>query len=76
MKEVAAPQDDRVAVHIPRGDTNGEKYFFVSVNDYQATLPRGKTSYVPAYVAKEIQRAVDAADRFADMQESMEAKDI
>ncbi len=76
VKEVAAPQEDRVAVHIPRGEANGEGYYFVSVNDYQATLPRGKTSYVPAYVAREIERAFAEGDRLAELQESMEAKNI
>ena len=65
--ELAIPQkkasDDRVSVFIPRGDPNGEPMFYVSVNDYSANLPRGKSSLVPAYIAAEIERHFAEEDK-------------
>lgn len=66
-QEVATPDEDgRVAVFVPRGNPD-DPGLWVSVNDYAAVLPRGKTSMVPKFVADEIERARKAEDAFWDL---------
>ena len=55
--------EDRVDVYIPRGNTNEEPNFFVSVNGVNYLLPKGKTSKVPAHVKDEIERAQRAQEK-------------
>lgn len=55
--------EDRVDVYIPRGNTNEEPNFFVSVNGVNYLLPKGKTSKVPAHIKDEIERAQRAQER-------------
>lgn len=76
-KEFAAPKkasEERVSVFIPRGDPNGEHNFYVSVNEYTAILPRGKSSLVPPAIAEEIRRAVAEEGKFFDEMESRSIK--
>ena len=76
--ELATPQkkasDDRVSVFIPRGDPNGDPMFYVSVNEYSANLPRGKSSLVPAYVAEEIERHFAEEDKLFEGMANREIK--
>ena len=61
--------EDRVKVFLPRGASNEDPNFFVSVNGVNYLLPRGKESAVPAAVAREINRsfrAMEALDRSRD----------
>lgn len=51
---------ERVPVFIPRG--GGDKIVGVNGKNYQ--LPEGKTSYVPRFVAMEIERAGYAVEKF------------
>ena len=55
--------DERVEVFIPKGYAEEEPNFFVAVNGVNYLLPRGKTSFVPAPVAAEIQRSRKAQER-------------
>lgn len=55
--------EDRVDVYIPRGNTNEEPNFFVSVNGVNYLLPKGKTSKVPAHIKDEVERAQRAQER-------------
>ena len=62
-------EDNRVTVFIPRGLSNEDPNLFVSVNGINYLLPKGKESSVPAFVAREIERAARAkegADRRID----------
>lgn len=75
-KEFAAPKresEERVSVFIPRGNPNGDPNYYVSVNEYSAVLPRGKTSLVPKAIAEEIRRAQAEEDKFYA---EMEARSI
>lgn len=54
----------RVSIHIPRAEGNDEKNLLVSVNGVNYLLPKGQTSEVPEFVAKEIQRSWKAQDRY------------
>ena len=52
--------EKRVDVFIPRGGSNEDPNFFVSVNGKNYLLPRGKTSSVPPEVKAEIDRSIRA----------------
>lgn len=54
----------RVSIHIPRAEGNDEKNLLVSVNGVNYLLPKGQTSEVPDFVAKEIQRSWKAQNRY------------
>ena len=49
--------DNRVEVFLPKGYSNEDPNFFVSINGTAYVLPRGKRVMVPDFVAAEIQRA-------------------
>lgn len=75
-KEFAAPKkasEERVSVFIPRGNPNGDPNLYVSVNEYTAVLPKGKTSLVPPAIAEEIRRSQAEESKFF---EEMEARNI
>lgn len=55
-------KEERVEIFIPKGYANEEPNFFVAVNGVNYLLPKGKKSMVPAYVAREIQRAYRAQE--------------
>lgn len=57
-------EQERVEIFIPRAPSGDDTNFFVSVNEYTAVLPRGQKSSVPAFIADEINRALQAEDRF------------
>lgn len=66
-KEFAAPKkesEERISVFIPRGDPNGDPNLYVSVNEYTAILPRGKSSLVPLAIAAEIRRSQAEEDKY------------
>lgn len=65
--------EELVDIYIPR-EPGDESMFFVSVNDYQAALPRGKTSKVPKYVADEINLAREAKERFYETRDRLLAQ--
>jgi hypothetical protein len=56
--------EERVRVMIPRGNSNDDPNFFVSVNGKNYLLPKGKESLVPASVAWEIERATKAQEKY------------
>lgn len=60
----AKPQ--RVKLYIPRGASNEDPNFFISVNGVNYLLPKGEESLVPPCVAKEYERAM-RAQRVVDM---------
>jgi len=49
--------DGRVEVFIPKGYSNEDPNYFVSINGTAYVLPRGKRVMVPDFVAAEISRA-------------------
>ena len=63
MAETKNTTEKRVDVYIPRGAANDDPNFYVSVNGENFILPKGKTSSVPEYVAREIERANRAQER-------------
>ena len=68
-KNAAAPKDDKVDLHIPKGYANDEPNHLIAVNGVNYVLPRGKTSKVPQFVADEFyrsQKAQEALDKRVD----------
>ena len=53
-------EEKRVEVFIPKGYVNEEPNLLVGVNGMNYLLPRGKTSLVPACVARELERSQKA----------------
>ena len=60
-------KEEYVDLFIPKGYSNDEPNFFISVNGKNYLLPKGKTSKVPPYVKEEYDRAMRA-------QEALDAK--
>lgn len=56
-------KEKRVKIFVPRGASNEDPNFFISVNGINYLLPRGKESGVPAAVAAEYHRSVKARER-------------
>ena len=56
-------KSDRLEVYVPKGYANEEPNLFISVNGVNYLLPRGKESNVPAAVAAEYHRSLQAAER-------------
>lgn len=54
------PAVERVAIHVPRGNSKDEPNLLISVNGVNYLLPKGKTSNVPKFVADEYHRAMRA----------------
>lgn len=52
---------EKVACKLPRIPGRDDPVY-VSVNDYSATIPRGKTVMIPRYVKEEVDRAEAALD--------------
>lgn len=55
--------DDREEIFIPKGAANDDPNLFAAVNGVSYLLPKGKTSKVPAHVAAEIKRSINAQER-------------
>ena len=66
MAETKNDTEKRVDVYIERGAANDDPNFYVSVNGINFVLPKGKTSSVPEYVAKEIERSRRAQAKLDD----------
>lgn len=49
-------ENERVAVYIPKGYADEDRNYFVSINNTNYVLPRGKRVLVPDFVAAEIRR--------------------
>lgn len=60
---IAANDDGREDITIPKGYAGDEPNLFVSVNGVNYLLPKGKTSRVPRHVAAEIRRSWRAQER-------------
>lgn len=56
-------KEKRVKVFVPRGAANEDPNLFISINGVNYLLPRGKESNVPAAVAAEYHRSLQAAER-------------
>lgn len=54
---VQSAEPEMEEIFIPRGYANDEPNLLVSINGHNYLLPKGKTSRVPAYVAREIRRS-------------------
>lgn len=55
--------NESVEIYVPKGYINEEETLFVSVGGKNYFVPRGKTSRVPAQVAREILRARRAEEK-------------
>lgn len=53
----------REDIHIPKGFASEEPNLMVGINGVNYLLPRGKTSSVPDFVAREIRRSAAAQNR-------------
>ena len=69
-----ANAEDKVEIYIPKGQANEDPNFLISVNGVNYLLPRGKKSMVPAFVAAEYNRSVEAQEALDQkMEELLEA---
>lgn len=69
-----ANAEDKVEIYIPKGQANEDPNFLISVNGVNYLLPRGKKSMVPAFVAAEYNRSVEAQEALdRKMEELLEA---
>lgn len=64
-------KEERVEVYIPRGSSNEDPNYFVSVNGVNYLLPKGKKSMVPKVIADEIERAKRAQERLDERMDQM-----
>ncbi len=71
-KTKAAPQEERVAVNLPRAGEREDPNLFVGINGLNYLLPRGKSSLVPPAVAAEIRRAERARDALDATMDSLQ----
>lgn len=58
-------------IKVPRAANGEETYMFVSVNGIQYQVPKGKTSRVPDFIAKEIERAIAAQEALDETMRNM-----
>ena len=70
-KKAAQAEEVREEVYIPRGQSNDDPNFFVSVNGTNYLLPKGKKSMVPPCVAAEIRRAFEAQEMLEQKKEEL-----
>ena len=70
-KKAAPVEEERVEVYIPRGQSNDDPNFFVSVNGTNYLLPKGKKSMVPPCVAAESRRAFEAQEMLEQKKEEL-----
>ena len=69
-----ANAEEKVEIYIPKGQANEDPNFLISVNGVNYLLPRGKKSMVPAFVAAEYNRSVEAQEALDQkMEELLEA---
>jgi len=69
-----ANAEEKVEIYIPKGQANEDPNFLISVNGVNYLLPRGKKSMVPAFVAAEYNRSVEAQEALdRKMEELLEA---
>lgn len=69
-----ANADEKVEIYIPKGQANEDPNFLISVNGVNYLLPRGRKSMVPAFVAAEYNRSVEAQEALdRKMEELLEA---
>ncbi len=69
-----ANAEEKVEIYIPKGQANEDPNFLISVNGVNYLLPRGKKSMVPAFVAAEYNRSVEAQEALdRKMEEMLEA---
>lgn len=69
-----ANAEEKVEIYIPKGQANEDPNFLISVNGVNYLLPRGKKSTVPAFVAAEYNRSVEAQEALdRKMEELLEA---
>ncbi len=69
--ETTKKAENRVEIFIPRGRSNEDPNFFISVNGVNYLLPRGKKSLVPECVAAEYNRAQEAEAALYAKQDEM-----
>ena len=75
-KTTPAAQEERVSVSIPRGGEREDPNLFVGLNGLNYLLPKGKTSLVPAAVAREIARADRARDALDETMDTLQRASV
>ena len=69
-----ANAEEKVEIYIPKGQANEDPNFLISVNGVNYLPPRGRKSMVPAFVAAEYNRSVEAQEALdRKMEELLEA---
>ena len=66
-----ANAEEKVEIYIPKGQANEDPNFLISVNGVNYLLPRGKKSMVPAFVAAEYNRSVEAQEALDQKMEEL-----
>lgn len=65
-KSLATSAVDRVSVLVPRDGPNSDPNLTVGVNGVMYVIPKGVPTMVPAPVAAEVNRAIEAKNAFYD----------
>ena len=69
-----ATETKKKDIFIPKGYTNDDPNYFVSINGKNFLLPKGKKSSVPEYVYDEIMRSMNAAEKQDNRSEELQEK--
>lgn len=70
-KETAV-DNGKVKLVLPRARAGEEPNLFVCINGVNYLIPKGKSVEVPAFVAKEIERSMQAEDFYHDAAEALQ----
>ena len=71
---MATKNEKRVEVYIPKGYAGEEPNLFISINGVNYLLPRGKASFVPEHVARELVRSRKAQELADSKAAALEAR--
>lgn len=66
IQEAVETADELVELKIPKGNSNEEPCVMIGINGKNWLLPKGKTSKVPAYVAEEYKRHLEAVENYSN----------
>ena len=72
--EPVATEEEKVEIFVPKGYANDEPNVLIAVNGVNYLLPRGKESAVPAAVAAEYRRSLQAQERSDTSSQKLMAK--
>ena len=72
---MAKAESEAKNVFLPRAAKGEDQNFYVFINGVSYIIPRGKNVEVPDFVAAEINRSIEAENKFWETSESLKAKD-